>query len=312
MNQRTIKIGTRGSELALWQANEVQTFLKKAFPEVEIEIVVIKTKGDIILDVALSKIGDKGLFTKEIEQALLAGEIDLAVHSLKDMPTELPEGLSLGGVLPRGEVRDVFLSRDGRKLAAFTGNDKVGTSSLRRKSQLLNHFPYLDIVDIRGNVNSRIQKMQEGHCDGLIMAGAGIQRLGLEHLVSEYLDPTVIMPAVSQGAITIEVREDDEDILPYIDGINDDLTWTMVMAERAFLRTMEGGCQVPVACRTLLVDEQRLKISALVAALDGSKMVRETIECDLEEASEKAIELALRMLEAGAADILKSIRHGDS
>ncbi|GAO31250.1 porphobilinogen deaminase [Geofilum rubicundum JCM 15548] len=273
--------------------------------------MVIKTKGDKILDVALSKIGDKGLFTKEIEQALLAGEIDLAVHSLKDMPTELPEGLSLGGVLPRGEIRDVFLSRDGRKLSAFTGNDKVGTSSLRRKSQLLNHFPYLDIVDIRGNVNSRIQKMQEGYCDGLIMAGAGIQRLGLEDLVSEYLDPTVIMPAVSQGAITIEVREDDEDIMPYIDGINDDLTWTMVMAERAFLRTMEGGCQVPVACRTLLVDD-RLKISALVAALDGSQLVRETIECDLDEASEKAVEMALRMLEAGAADILKSIRYPDA
>jgi hydroxymethylbilane synthase len=311
MNQRTIKIGTRGSELALWQANEVQTYLNKAFPEVKIEIVVIKTKGDIILDVALSKIGDKGLFTKELEQALLSGEIDLAVHSLKDMPTELPEGLRLGGVLPRGEIRDVFLSRDGRKLSAFTGNDKVGTSSLRRSSQLLNSFPYLDIVDIRGNVNSRIQKMQDGYCDGLIMAGAGIQRLGLEHLVTEYLDPTVIMPAVSQGAITIEVREDDEAILPYIDGINDDLTWTMVMAERAFLRTMEGGCQVPVACRTLLVDE-RLKISAMVASLDGRKIVRETIECDLDEASEKAIEMALRMLEAGAADILKSIRHADS
>jgi hydroxymethylbilane synthase len=311
MNQRTIKIGTRGSELALWQANEVQTYLNKAFPEVKIEIVVIKTKGDIILDVALSKIGDKGLFTKELEQALLSGEIDLAVHSLKDMPTELPEGLRLGGVLPRGEIRDVFLSRDGRKLSAFTGNDKVGTSSLRRSSQLLNSFPYLDIVDIRGNVNSRIQKMQDGYCDGLIMAGAGIQRLGLEHLVTEYLDPTVIMPAVSQGAITIEVREDDEVLLPYIDGINDDLTWTMVMAERAFLRTMEGGCQVPVACRTLLVDE-RLKISAMVASLDGRKIVRETIECDLDEASEKAIEMALRMLEAGAADILKSIRHADS
>lgn len=311
MNQSTIKIGTRGSELALWQANEVQTYLKKAFPQVAVEIVVIKTKGDKILDVALSKIGDKGLFTKEIEEALLAGEIDMAVHSLKDMPTELPEGLSLGGVLPRGEVRDVFLSRDGRKLSAFTGNDKVGTSSLRRKSQLLNHFPYLDIVDIRGNVNSRIQKMQEGYCDGLIMAGAGIQRLGLEHLVSEYLDPTVVMPAVSQGAITIEVREDDESILPYIDGINDDLTWTMVMAERAFLRTMEGGCQVPVACHTQLVDDL-LKISALVASLDGSKIVRETVECDLEEASEQAIDMALRMLEAGAADILKSIRHADA
>jgi hydroxymethylbilane synthase len=311
MNQRIIKIGTRGSELALWQANEVQTYLKNAFPQTEVEIVVIKTKGDKILDVALSKIGDKGLFTKELEQALLAGEIDLAVHSLKDMPTELPEGLSLGGVLPRGEIRDVFLSRDGRKLSAFTGNDKVGTSSLRRKSQLLNHFPYLDIVDIRGNVNSRIQKMQEGYCDGLVMAGAGIQRLGLEDLVTEYLDPTVIMPAVSQGAITIEVREDDEAIMPYIEGINDDLTWTMVMAERAFLRTMEGGCQVPVACRTLLVDD-RLKISALVAALDGNKIVRETIECDLDEASEKAVEMALRMLEAGAADILKSIRHPDA
>lgn len=302
-----IRIGTRGSRLALWQAHEVQKQLEAAFEGLKTEVVVIQTKGDKILDVALSKIGDKGLFTKEIEQALLDGMIDVAVHSLKDMPTELPEGLQLAGVLPRGEVRDVFLSRDGRRLQEFSGNDKVGTSSLRRQSQLLNHYPYLQLVDIRGNVQSRIQKMQEGYCEGLIMAGAGIQRLGLEELITEYLPISTMLPAVSQGAVCFEIREDDEDIWPFVEALNDGPTWQRVMAERAFLRTLEGGCQVPVACYTELHDG-RMEIQGLVASLDGTKLIREKCVCMPEEATELAIELAEKLLASGAKALLKEIR----
>ncbi|ASB47698.1 hydroxymethylbilane synthase [Alkalitalea saponilacus] len=307
---RTIKIGTRGSQLALWQAHEVQKQLQSAFPDIQTEIVVIKTKGDIILDVALSKIGDKGLFTKEIEQALLNGDIDLAVHSLKDMPTELPDNLILGGVLERGEVRDVFLSRDKRPLSTFTSKDKIATSSLRRQAQLLHYNPALNIVDIRGNVNSRIQKMSDGYCDALIMAGAGIQRLGLEHLITQYLEPETVMPAVSQGAVTIEIREGDEEIYPIIDAINHLPTWYQVMAERAFLRTMEGGCQVPVACFSEVADGN-MKMRAMVASLDGRIIVKDVMETTLDEATEKAIEMAFSMLDAGAEKILESIRGND-
>lgn len=304
---RLIKIGTRGSRLALWQAEEVQKKLQEAFPDLVSEIVVIKTTGDKILDVALSKIGDKGLFTKELEMELLDGSIDIAVHSLKDIPTQLPDGLMLGGVLERGEVRDVFLSGDGRLLSEFGKGDKVGTSSLRRRSQLLKHYPDISVVDIRGNVNSRIQKMQDGYCDGLVMAGAGILRLGLEDLISEYIEPSIVMPAVSQGAVAIEMREDDEYIYNIIDAINHTETWKVVMAERTFLRVMEGGCQVPVACYSV-VNGHQIKLDAMVASLDGRTMIRDSFESDLEEASEKAVELALSMLEAGAEDILNSIR----
>lgn len=302
-----IKIGTRGSKLAMWQAEEVRRKLSEVHPELETELVVIHTKGDKILDTALSKIGDKGLFTRELEQALLDSEIDIAVHSLKDMPTELPEGLMFGGVLERGEVRDAFISRDGRRLSELTANDKVATSSLRRKAQLLALFPHLTVVDIRGNVDTRIQKMQDGHCDGLVVAGAGMERLGLSNLITEYLDPQTVLPAVSQGAIAIEMREDDEDIYELVDLINHFATWQAIVAERAFLRTMEGGCQIPLACYTSVV-EGRFRMDAMVASLDGTKLIKDSFECNPEEASEEAIMLAQRMLENGAEEILNIIR----
>ncbi|TCO06135.1 hydroxymethylbilane synthase [Natronoflexus pectinivorans] len=307
MHKRTIKIGTRGSQLALWQAREVEKELQIAHPHIETEIVVIKTKGDIILDVALSKIGDKGLFTKEIELALLNGDIHMAVHSLKDMPTELPKDLMLAGVLKRGEVRDVFISRDGKPLSEFTPNDKIATSSLRRQAQLLHYNPAFNIVDIRGNVNSRIEKMNNGHCDALIMAGAGITRLGLEHLITHYLEPDIMMPAVSQGAVTIEIREGDEEVYQLVDSINHLPTWYQVMAERAFLRTMEGGCQVPVACYSEFIDD-KIKMNAMVASLDGKEIISDVMEADSQEAAEKAIMMAFSMLDAGADKIMESIR----
>lgn len=307
MSNNTIKIGTRGSKLALWQAEQVKAVISAAFPDLIIETVIIKTKGDIILDVSLSKIGDKGLFTKEIETALINGEIDLAVHSLKDLPTELPEGLCIGGMLPRGEVRDVFISKDGRKLSEMTSNDRIATSSLRRKAQLLAYNPDLKIVDIRGNVDTRLKKMEEGHCDALLMAGAGIIRLGYDSYITELLDPTVVLPAVSQGAVAIEIRDEDERIQRIIDAIADEETWNTTMAERWLLRTLEGGCQVPVACYSEVKNDQ-LRLTGLVASIDGKQVIRKSVSCPIDEGSEKAIELAVSILEEGGKEILDQIR----
>ena len=307
MKNNTITIGTRGSKLALWQAETVKSELEKAHPHLKVQLKIIKTKGDKILDVALSKIGDKGLFTKEIEQALYDNEIDIAVHSLKDLPTELPEDLIVGGMLKRAEVRDVFISKDGRKLAEFTAQDKIATSSLRRKSQLLHFNPELNIVDIRGNVETRIKKMNDGHCDALLMAGAGILRLGYEEVITEFLEPDIMIPAVSQGAIAIEIREEDERIQWLIDTITDETTRITTLAERSLLRELEGGCQVPVGCYSEVNGEQ-IKLTGMVASIDGKIRICKSVETSMEEASEKAIELAQAILEAGGKEILDSIR----
>ena len=307
MSNNTIKIGTRGSKLALWQANTVKAAISTAFPDLNVEIVIIKTKGDIILDVSLSKIGDKGLFTKEIETALINGNVDLAVHSLKDLPTELPEGLCIGGMLPRGEVRDVFISKDGRKLSEMTASDRIATSSLRRKAQLLAYNPNLNIVDIRGNVDTRLNKMNEGHCDALLMAGAGIIRLGYEGYITELLDPTIVLPAVSQGAVAIEIRDEDERIQRIIDAISDEQTWNTTMAERWLLRTLEGGCQIPVACYSE-VESDQLTLTGLVASIDGKQVIKKSVSCMIDEGSEKAIELAEAILAEGGKEILDQIR----
>ena len=308
MNKKnTLRIGSRGSKLALWQSETVKSALEKAHPHLKVEIKIIKTKGDKILDVSLSKIGDKGLFTKEIEQALYDGEVDLAVHSMKDLPTELPDELIIGGTLNRAEVRDVFISKDGRKLSEFTATDKIATSSLRRKAQLLNYNPELTIVDIRGNVDTRIKKMNDGHCNALIMAGAGIIRLGYDHLITELLDPEIMLPAVSQGAIAIEIHEDDEATQFLIDAITNEETRITTFAERALLRQLEGGCQVPVGCFSELSGEQ-YKLTAMVASIDGKTKIKKSVETSLEEASEKAIELAQNILDDGGKEILDSIR----
>lgn len=311
MKNKTVMIGTRGSKLALWQAEQVRFALAAAFPELIIKKKVIKTKGDRILDVSLSTIGDKGLFTREIENALAAGEIDLAVHSLKDLPTELPEGLIIGGLLPRGEVRDVLLSKEGKKLSEMTPKDRIATSSLRRKAQLLHFNPALNIIDIRGNVDTRIQKMSTGICDALVMAGAGIIRLGYQHLITEFLDPGQILPAVSQGAVAIEIREDDDTIQPLVNTIADEDTWTITMAERAFLRTLEGGCQVPVGCYCEKAGEM-LSITGILSRLDGKLVILKSVTCRLEEASERAVGLAQTIIGDGGQVILDEIRAGNN
>lgn len=307
MNKNTIRIGTRGSQLALYQAKRTQKELAEKFPDLSVEIEVIKTKGDKILDVALSKIGDKGLFTKEIENALLAGTVDIAVHSLKDLPTVLPDGLKLGAVLERGEYRDALVSKDGRKLSELTPGDTIATSSLRRKAGLLKLNKNFKIVDIRGNVNTRLRKMEEGHCDAMIMAAAGLQRLELDRYITEILEPDVLIPATSQGVIAIESRTDDARIDEYLKEINHRETWIAIEAERSFLHTIEGGCQVPVGCFTRF-EKDKFRITGFVASVDGTQFLIDEETGTVENAHETGKKLAHKLREKGAAEILATIR----
>ena len=305
--KKIIRIGTRGSELALYQAKKVKATLENIFPDLQVELKIIKTKGDKILDVALSKIGDKGLFTKEIENELFDGSVDLAVHSLKDLPTTLPEGLKLGAVLERAEYRDALVSRNGKKLADLKAGDIVATSSLRRIAGLLKINNQIIIKDIRGNVNSRLRKMEEGYCDAMIMAAAGLQRLGLEKFITEIIDPEILMPAVSQGAIAIETRLNDLEIDQLMSKLNHKETWDTIVAERAFLAHLQGGCQVPLGCYSM-TENGILKLSGFVASVDGKKYIKETISGDLSNSFEIGVQLGERMLIKGAAEILNLIK----
>jgi len=305
--KNTIKIGTRGSQLALYQANLTKKLLLERFPEATVEIIIIKTKGDKILDVALSKIGDKGLFTKELETALLENEVDIAVHSLKDLPTTLPEGLKLGAVLERGEFRDALVSKDGRKLTELTGRDVIATSSLRRQAGLLRQNKNFKIVDIRGNVETRLRKMEEGYCDAMIMAAAGLQRLNLGNYISEIIEPEVIIPATSQGVIAIESRVDDSRIDYFLKEINHPATWIAIETERGFLRKIEGGCQVPVGCFTK-IDRDSITITGFVAAIDGSEYLSDTEIGFSKNAELTGVKLAEKLIAKGASRILEDIR----
>ena len=305
--KKSIRIGTRGSQLALYQAKKVKATLENLFPELQVELKIIKTKGDKILDIALSKIGDKGLFTKEIENALLDGSVDLAVHSLKDLPTSLPEGLKLGAVLERGEFRDALVSKNGKKLTELSAGDVVATSSLRRQAGLMKMNNQIIIKDIRGNVNSRLQKMEDGYCDAMIMAAAGLQRLGLEKYITEIIDPEIIVPAVSQGAIAIEIRLDDPEIEILMQKINHSETWDAITAERAFLAHLQGGCQVPLGCFSK-VENGTLTMYGFVASVDGSKFINESISGAISKGAELGVQMAEKMLEKGALKILDQIR----
>lgn len=305
--EKIIRIGTRGSQLALYQAKKVKATLEELFPELQVELKIIKTKGDKILDVALSKIGDKGLFTKEIENELIDGTVDIAVHSLKDLPTKLPEGLKLGAVLERGEFRDALVSKDGKKLSELKAGDVVATSSLRRIAGLLKINNQIVIKDIRGNVNSRLQKMEDGYCDAMIMAAAGLQRLGFENYITEILEPEVVMPAVSQGAIAIETRINDPRVDALMEKVNHVATWNAITAERAFLSHLEGGCQVPLGCFSK-VENGILKLSGFVASIDGKQHIEESISGEIENGAELGVQLAEIMIGKGAGQILNQIK----
>ena len=308
MATKTIKIGTRGSKLALYQAFLVQEELQKNFPEIIFILEIIKTKGDQILDVALSKIGDKGLFTKEMETALFNGEIDMAVHSLKDLPTKFPEGAKLGAVLKRGDIRDALISLDGRKIKDLTSDDVIATSSLRRKAQLLRINPDFKIIEIRGNVNTRIRKMLEGYCDVMVMAGAGLQRLEMGEYISELFDPELMIPACSQGAIAVEIRENDPETEALLSKINHRKTFLATEAERTFLGTLEGGCQIPVGSYTS-IEGDKFKITGFISSIDGTKFLRESAEGEISQAVYLSAKLAKNLFNGGGAEILKEIRN---
>lgn len=303
-----IRLGTRGSNLAIIQTEMVKTALKEKFPDIAVEIFTIKTKGDKILDEPLASINDKGLFIKEIEDALLNDEIDAAVHSLKDLPTEMPKGLTIGAVLKRAEVKDVLLSVKGQKLSKLKPKAIIATSSLRRKAQLLNQNKKFRIIDIRGNVDTRINKMENGYCDALVLAGAGLIRSGYKKKIAEYLSPEIMMPAVCQGIIGVEYRISDLEITEYLKAINHEETYLTAKAERAFLRRLEGGCQIPVGCFSTKVSEL-YKIEGMISDLKGEKIIKKEIAGPFTDAVKLAIELAELLLKNGGNEILNGIRN---
>lgn len=301
-----IHIGTRDSQLALWQAEWVKRKLEERYPRKEFILVPMKTKGDKILDVPLAKIGDKGLFTKELETGLLSGEIDCAVHSLKDLPTVLPDGLEIAAFCEREEPRDVFLSKDGTLLADLPAGAVIGTSSLRRKAQLLNYRPDLSFTDLRGNLKTRWRKLAEGHMAGIVLAAAGVKRLGWEERITEYIAEDVMLSAVGQGAIAVEIASNRDDMRNLLAALNHRETELAVRAERAFMLRLEGGCQIPVGALAVLNSKQ-IFLSGMVAALDGQCILRVTVEGDdPERLGRNAAEM---LIEQGALDILEEIRN---
>ncbi len=278
--KKTITIGTRKSLLALWQSNYIKSCLEKEYPDCEVRLQKIVTKGDKILDVPLSKIGGKGLFTKEIETALLDGEVDLAVHSLKDMPTKLPDGLCLTAITERAVVGDAFVSNKYNTFAEMPAGAVLGTSSLRRKAQLLAKRPDLDIRDLRGNVDTRLHKLDEGQYDAVILAAAGLTRLGYGDRIKETLPCDFCIPAVGQGALAIECRTDNTEVRAMLEFLNHPATKSCTDAERAFLGLVEGGCQVPIGVHADVTENDRMHVTAIIASLDGSTLLRDEIDGD--------------------------------
>lgn len=313
----TLRIGTRGSALALWQARWVRGELQRLHPGLTIGLEIIKTTGDRILDSPLSMIGDKGLFTREIEQALLRGSIDLAVHSLKDLPTQLPGGLALGAVTEREDVRDVFIPHPGatrRLLSELPAGSVLATGSLRRRAQLLAMGRGFAVVDIRGNLNTRMRRLEESDWAGMILARAGVVRLGWEEKIGETIDPYVMLPAVGQGALGIEVRAEDARTRLLISVLEHTPTRRAATAERALLHRLEGGCQVPLGTIARLEDagggKQRLVLDGVVATLTGDRVVRGRASGAPEDAERIGTSLAEQLLADGADEILRQIRKG--
>ncbi|MDR3599730.1 MAG: hydroxymethylbilane synthase [Desulfosporosinus sp.] len=302
---KTIHIGTRDSQLAIWQAEWVQTQLTKLYPQLKFELVPMKTKGDKILDVPLSKIGDKGLFTKELEKGLLNEELDMAVHSLKDMPTLLPMGLTISAFCEREEPRDVYLSKNGVLLEELPAGSIIGTSSLRRKAQLKHYRPDLDFRDLRGNLQTRWKKLVESDMDGIILAAAGVKRLGWEERITQILPEDMMLSAVGQGAIAIEIVENRSDIHELLAKLNHGVTEQAVRAERALMRKLEGGCQVPIGALAQVVEGQII-LRAMVASLDGVHLIK--AEAKGTDPEEVGLDVAKRLIDLGATTILAEIR----
>jgi hydroxymethylbilane synthase len=301
-----LKIGTRGSQLALYQANWVKERLMETSPNLKVTLVKIKTTGDKIQDAPLAKIGGKGLFVKEIEEALIQKRIDLAVHSIKDVPTEFPKGLHLSVITKREDPRDVFISRDGRTLKELPQRAKIGTSSLRRQAQLLHFRNDFELIPLRGNLDTRLKKIKTMNLDGIVLAFAGMKRLGFEERIAEILPTDILLPAIGQGALGIETKMDDKEIEGLIQFLNDQDSSVAVSAERAFLKKLEGGCQVPIAAYARIVG-LTLRIDGLVGTTDGKSLIRDHVEGPVEEAESLGIKLAEILLDQGAKEVLEEV-----
>jgi hydroxymethylbilane synthase len=312
-DEGVVRIASRGSQLALWQTRAVEEAIRAASPGVEVEIRVIKTTGDNVQDVPLAKIGDKGLFTKELDIALLSGEADLAVHSLKDVPTRVPNGLEIVAVGRRADPRDVLLLAPGRTgtLMTLPAGARVGTSSLRRRAQLRAARPDLEVTDLRGNLNTRLAKLDRGDYDAIVLAAAGVLRLGWDDRISAYLDPAEWLPAVGQGALGVVARTGDARIAALLAGFHDPMTAACCAAERAFLAALEGGCQIPIGALATL-DDEGLTLHGLVADVDGEEVLRDSVFIEGDAwtvtSADAGRELAARMLELGAGEVLARVR----
>lgn len=303
---KTLKIATRQSPLALWQAEYIRARLQELHPDLTVELVKFVTQGDKILDTPLAKIGGKGLFVKELEAALLDGRADLAVHSMKDVPMALPEGLTLAVICEREDPLDAFVSNQFEKFADLPQGAKVGTSSLRRKSQILKQRPDLQIIDLRGNVGTRLGKLDDGQYDAIILASAGLKRLGLSERIRHCLAPDISLPAVGQGALGLECRAADNEVLSLIQPLLHQETDVCVRAERAFNAYLEGGCQVPIAGYATLQNGQ-IHIEGRVGSADGQTLLRAELTDEASNAQQLGENLARNLLDQGAGELLKAL-----
>lgn len=306
MKDDALKLGTRGSPLAMRQAELVARALRNRWPDLEVTLIPIKTSGDKLLDVQLAQVGGKGLFVKELEEALLADQIDLAVHSLKDLPVTLPSGLRLGAIMVREDPLDALVARDGLQFTGLPTGSRIGTSSLRRQVQLLHRRPDLQIVPLRGNVETRLRKLETLGLDAVVLAAAGLIRLGLQDRITERLQPELSLPAIGQGALAIEIREDDQRVAALVHGLDDRETRLATAAERAFLRRLGGSCVTPIAAFGQIEGES-LQLTGMVASLDGKRMVKQVRRGDASAPEEVGHALAEQLLAAGAEEILREI-----
>ena len=302
-----LKIGTRGSKLALTQTNFVADKLKKAIPDADIEICVIKTGGDIMQDVSLLTIGGQGVFVKELEEALLSDKIDLAVHSMKDVPGDIPEGLTFAAILPREDVRDVLVSRNNIKMEFLPKGAKVGTGSQRRGAQIKAVMPDVNIVPLRGNLDTRLKKIETENLTGVILAAAGMKRMGLAERITQFLPVETMLPAVGQGALGVQIRKDDAELAKACAELNDVTTAAEVTAERAFLRALGGGCRLPIAALGKL-DGQMLTLEGMLAAPNGTTMIREKMSGTIKDAEAMGKKLAEIILDKGGRRLMDLMR----
>lgn len=303
-----VVIGTRGSQLALWQANHVADLLRKAWEGLEVEVMVIKTKGDKILNVALSKIGDKGLFTKEIEDALIAGDIDMCVHSMKDVPTKLAPEFRLAAMTRREDPRDVFICPEGVGFFDLPAGAKVATGSLRRVAQLQALRPDVELCGIRGNVPTRIGKAEDGTFDAVVLAASGVKRLELDYKITHAFSEEDMIPAVGQGAVGIEIRNGDQQIESLLEAIADADTMRDVAAERVVMESLDGGCQVPIGAYARELEDGAYRVDGFVASLDGSKMIRAHATGDVCDSKSLAAQVVDSLCAQGARELLEAIR----